>query len=117
MLKFIRWVVPAAVAAMIIVAPLPAQQRSTVNSAALDAAVAARPADNRAVLTAAVSSPSAVAMAGRVGITPTQLAARVAALDDASAQQLADRVRAGGGTLVIGTTTVIIVLLLILLLR
>jgi hypothetical protein len=114
-LKCIRFVMLAAVTAIIVVAPLSAQQRSTVNSAALDAAVAGRPAD-RSVLNTAFSTPSAVVTAGRMGISPAQLAARVAALDDASAQQLADRVRAGGANLVISTTAIIIILLLVILL-
>ena len=116
MLKFTKLVMLAAVAAIIVVAPLSAQQRSTVSSAALDAAVAGRPADDRSVLTTAFSSPSVVATAGRMGVSQAQLAARVAALDDASAQQLADRVRAGGANLVISTTAIIIILLLVILL-
>ena len=115
MLKSIQFVMLAAVAAIIIVAPLSAQQRSTVSSASLDAAVAGRSVDDRSVLTTAFSSPSAVAAASRVGVSQVQLAARVAALDDATAQQLADRVRAGGANLVISTTAIIIILLVVIL--
>jgi ABC-type Co2+ transport system permease subunit len=98
-------------------APLSALTRSTANSATLDAAVATAPATARATVTAALSSSRVIAVAGRMGISQTELAARVAALDDASIQQLNDRILAGGSTVVISTTAIIIVLLLILLLR
>ena len=98
-------------------APLSAQARTTVSSATLDAAVATAPATNRAAVTAALSSSHVLAVAGRMGISPAQLATRVASLDDASIQQLNDRILAGGSTVVISTTAIIIVILLILLLR
>ena len=106
-----------AIAAITLSAPLAAQGRSTVSGAALDAAVAARPATSRAVVTEALSSPAAVAAAGRLGLSATDLSQRVAALNDASAQQLADRILAGGrANLVISTTAIIIVLLILILL-
>lgn len=106
-----------AIAAITLSAPLPAQGRSTVNSAALDAAVAARPANSRAVVTTALSSSKAIAAAGRLGMSATDLTARIAALDDASAQQLAERILAGGrANLVISTTAIIIILLVLILL-
>jgi hypothetical protein len=106
-----------AAATMTLSAPLTAQGKSTISSAALDAAVAARPAGNRAVVTSALSSTQAVAAAGRLGMNSDQLTARIAALDDVSAQQLADRILAGGrANLVISTTAIIIILLILILL-
>jgi ABC-type dipeptide/oligopeptide/nickel transport system permease subunit len=50
-------------------------------------------------------------------MSATDLSTRVAALDDASAQQLADRILAGGrASLVISTTAIIIILLILILL-
>jgi hypothetical protein len=106
-----------AAATLTLSAPISAQGRSTISSSALDAAVAARPASNRAVVASALSSSQAVAAAGRLGMSSDQLKARIAALDDASAQQLADRILAGGrANLVISTTAIIIILLVLILL-
>ena len=104
-----------ALATITLCSSLPAQGRSTANSATLDAIVAARPADSRTVVTAALSSSQAVAVAGRMGISSGELATRIAALDDASAQQLADRILAGGANVVISTTAIIIILLVLIL--
>jgi len=115
--KILPMAILAAAAAMTLSAPLSAQGRSTISSAALDAAVAARPADSRAMVSSALSSAQAVAVAGRLGMNSDQLAARIAALDDVSAQQLADRILAGGrANLVISTTAIIIILLVLILL-
>jgi len=106
-----------AAATMTLSVSLPAQGRSTISSAALDAAVAVRPAGSRAVVSSALSSSQAVAAAGRLGMNPKELKARIAALDDVSAQQLADRILAGGrANLVISTTAIIIILLVLILL-
>jgi len=96
-------------------APLSAQQRSTVSTATLDAAVASGPTNDRAVVAAALSSVTARAAAGKLGMSADAVNARVAALDDASAKMLADRALAGGSTVVIGTTTIIIILLILIL--
>lgn len=107
----------AAVAAIAIAAPVSAQQRSTVDVGTLDAAVSVHPAGNRAVITTALSSKEAQAAAARMGLSPDALSARIAALDDASAQKVADQILAGGDSrIVISTTAVIIGLLLIILL-
>lgn len=105
-----------ALATFTLAAPLTAQTRSTVSTSVLDAAVSVRPANNRAVVAAALSSSNAVAIASRMGLSANDVAARVAALDDASAQQVADRVLAGGDNVVISATAVIIILLLVILL-
>lgn len=106
-----------AAAAMTLSAPLPAQGRSTISSTTLDAALVTRPTSSRAVVTSALSTSEAIAAAGRLGMSPDQLKVRIAALDDASAQQLADRILAGGrANLVISTTAIIIILLVVILL-
>jgi hypothetical protein len=105
-----------AAAGLAVAAPLAAQTRSTVTTSTLDAAVAARPADSRAALTTALSSKESLALAGRLGLSADQLHARIAALDDASAQRLSEQALAGGSNLVISTSAVIIILLLIILL-
>ena len=52
-----------------------------------------------------------------MGLSPDALTARIAALDDASAQNVADQILAGGDDrIVLSTTAVIIGLLLIILL-
>jgi biopolymer transport protein ExbD len=107
----------AALAVIMAAAPLSAQTRSTVDVNTLDAAVSARPVNNRAIIASALSSKGAHAAAARMGLSPDDLTARIAALDDASAKRAADQVLAGGdGTIVISTTAVIIGLLLLILL-
>lgn len=97
-------------------APLSAQASGTVNSATLDAAVAARPAPGRAVVTSALTSSEAITAAGKMGMSADQLSARAAALDAASVNQFADQIRAGGRENVVISTTAIIIGLLILIL-
>ena len=107
----------AAVAAVTFAAPVSAQQRSTVDVSTLDATVSTRPAGNRAVVASALSSTEARAVAARMGMSPEALAARIAVLDDASAQKVADQILAGGdSTIVLSTTAIIIGLLLLILL-
>ena len=106
-----------ALATITVSAPLAAQGRSTANSAVLDAAVASRPADSRAALTATLMSKEGIAEAGKLGVSPDELSARIAALDDATAQQLSDQYLAGGSSnVVIGTTALIIILLVVIIL-
>lgn len=106
----------AAMATLTLSAPLMAQARSTAGSAALDAAVVARPADQRAAVTAALTSPQALAAAERLGMNADQVTARVAALDEPAVGQLSDRILAGGNSTVVISTTAIIIGLLILIL-
>jgi len=107
----------AAVATITMSSTLSAQDRSTVSSAALDAAVASRPADSRAELSTVLMSSEGIAAASRLGVSADELSARIAALDDATAQQLADQLPAGGSsTVVIGTTALIIILLVVIIL-
>lgn len=107
----------AAVAAIAIAAPLHAQQRSTVDGVALDAAVASRSDRSRAFVTSALTSGNALAVGATMGLSPEVVVARVASLDDASVKKVADQMLAGGdSTVVISTTAIIIGLLLIILL-
>jgi hypothetical protein len=107
----------AAFAAITLAAPLAAQTRSSIDVGTLDAAVATRRVDNRAAVTAALTSGSALTVAASMGLSPDAVANRIAALDDASAKKVADQILAGGDqTIVISTTAIIIGLLLIILL-
>jgi hypothetical protein len=112
-----------AVAALGFTTPLLAQSRSAVSGAELDAAVAARPANNREAVQQFLTTDRARKVAGQMGVNASELSARVATLDQASLNMLAertnvgDRVLVGGAnTIVISTTAVIIALLIIILL-
>jgi hypothetical protein len=103
--------------ALAVAVPMSAQSRGTIDAGTLDAAVAVRPATDRAALNRAFTSAQGQAAAARLGLTPDALTARIAALDDASARAVSEQVLAGGdGTIVISTTAIIIGLLLIILL-
>lgn len=105
----------ALLATMALAAPVRAQAPSTIDPAALDAAVITAPTDARAVLGEALSSDRALNAAQAMGLSPADLEARIAALDDATADRLAERVLAGGDTITISVTAVIIILLLLIL--
>lgn len=111
------------VATLGITASLQGQSRSAVSGAELDAAVTVSPTGNREAVRAFLATDLAQKVAAGMGISSSELSARVATLDDASLNQLAQqpavsgRVLAGGSdTIVISTTVVIIALLLIILL-
>jgi hypothetical protein len=107
----------AAVALSAAAIPLAAQSRSTVDVNTLDAAVTIRSDRNRATVTAALTSPRALAAAGSMGLSADGVATRIASLDEIGMKQVADEVLAGGdSTIVLSTTAVIIALLLIILL-
>lgn len=116
MMKVLSLPLFAALAVISLSTPLSAQSRGTVTGATLDAAVAAPAATSRAVVTSALTSREAISAAGKLGVTAGQLTARVAALDDASVNQYADRILAGGRANVVISTTAIIIGLLILIL-
>ena len=112
-----------AVAALGLTAPLSAQTRSAVSVSELDAAVAERPAAVREAVQEFLATDRGQEVADRIGLSVSELSARVADLDDASLNVIAeqagisDEVLAGGAdTIVISATTVIIILLLVLLL-
>jgi hypothetical protein len=103
-------------------APLSAQSRTAVSGAELDAAVSTRPAERGQAVRALLSTAQAQAAARQLGVSPTELSARVAGLDNATLEQMAqqagvaDQPLAGGDTVVISTTLIIIVLLILILL-
>ena len=112
-----------AVAALGLTAPLSAQTRSAVSVSELDAAVAERPVAVREAVQEFLTTDRGQEVADRLGMSASELSARVADLDEASLNRIAeqagisDEVLAGGAnTVVISTTTVIIILLLIILL-
>jgi CHASE3 domain sensor protein len=114
-----------ALAALCLTAPLSAQDRSAVSVAELDAAIAERPADVdvRGAIQEFLATDRGQEVADRMGVSVSDLSNRVANLDDASLNRIADdagisqEVMAGGAnTVVITTTTLIIVLLVIILL-
>jgi hypothetical protein len=114
-----------ALAALCLTAPLSAQDRSAVSVAELDAAIAERPADFdvRGAIQEFLATDRGQEVADRMGVSVSDLSNRVANLDDASLNRIADdagisqEVMAGGAnTVVITTTTLIIVLLVIILL-
>jgi len=106
----------AAIAAISIATPLAAQSRSTVDMRTLDAAVIVHTDANRSAVTAALTSSRALAVAGTMGLSPEDVATRLAALDDASVKQVADEILAGGESRVVISTTAIIIGLLIIIL-
>jgi hypothetical protein len=113
----------AAFAALALTAPLAAQDRTAVNGAELDAAVVTHSTRREAAVRELLGTTQVQQVAEQMGVSAPDLAARVAALDAATLDQLVqraggeERVLAGGAnTLVISTTTIIIALLLIILL-
>lgn len=111
-----------ALAMLGVASPVVAQSRSAVRGADLDAAVAARPAAHREAVRSLLSSDDARQLAGRMGVSSADLSARVAALDGASLDRLAqqagvnDQILAGGSDKVVISTTAIIIGLLIIIL-
>lgn len=111
-----------AVAAISFAAPLHAQGRSAVSSAELDAAVAARPATRREAVRGFLLTDQAQKVASRMGISPSELSARVATLDSATLDRIAERTAAsdpalaGGDTVTISVTLLIVALLVLIIL-
>jgi hypothetical protein len=111
-----------AVAGLGLTVPLLAQGRSAVSSAELDASVAARPAANRDAVRGFLATDQVKRVAGRMGLNPSDLSARVATLDQATLEEIAartgigDPTLAGGSEKVVISTTVIIIALLIIIL-
>ena len=112
-----------AVAALGLTAPLNAQGRTAVSSAELDAALAARPAGNRDAVREFLTTDQAQRVAGWMGLSPSELSVRVATLDQASLNLIAQRtgvgdptLAGGANTIVISTTAIIIALLILILL-
>ncbi|HET9066112.1 MAG TPA: hypothetical protein VFN22_09880 [Gemmatimonadales bacterium] len=106
----------ATIATASLTAPVTAQTASTVDVSAIDRALTAPATDARATLTRLFATEQGKAASSTLGLSPDAVAARVAILDDAGAERLADRVLAGGrGNVVISTTAIIIILLVLIL--
>jgi Skp family chaperone for outer membrane proteins len=112
----------AAVAALGLASPMMAQSRAAVSGAELDAAAATSPAPRGEAVRALLSTEQAQKVAGQMGVSATDLTARVGALDDVTLDGLArqtglgDPNLAGGAdTIVISTTAIIIILLILIL--
>ena len=111
-----------AVAALGVTTPLVAQGRSTVTAADLDAAISTRPAGNREAVRNFLATDQVRNVAERMGVSASDLSARVATLDEASLNQIAaqagagDKALAGGASTIVISSTVIIIALLILIL-
>ena len=103
-------------------APLTAQSRTAVTGAELDAAVATSPSPRGQAVRALLSTEQAQTVARQLGVGTAELATRVAGLDNAALDQIAQQAGvaneplAGGDTVVISTTLIIIVLLILILL-
>jgi len=116
MLKLISLATLTAIATSSLTAPLTAQSPSTIDLTAVDRAVTAPATDAHTTLTQLFATEQGRTAISRVGLSPDAVAARVAMLDDARAERLADRVLAGGrGSIVISTTAIIIILLVLIL--
>lgn len=111
-----------AIAALGFASPMMAQSRAAVSGAELEAAVATTPSPRAEAVRALLSSEQAQKIAGQLGISAPDLAARVVTLDPATLEQLAqqsgyaDQGLAGGADSVVISTTAIIIILLILIL-
>jgi hypothetical protein len=107
----------AAVAALALASPVQAQDRSAVSGAELDAAVVADPAQEGVAVRQFLSTEQV-----QVGVSAADLAAHVAATDDATLARLAqqggldEQALAGGADRIVISTTAIIIGLLILIL-
>jgi uncharacterized protein YidB (DUF937 family) len=113
----------AAIAALGLVSPILAQQRSAVSGADLDSAVVASAVQDREAVRRFLSIQQVQTVADQLGVSATELSARVAALDDATLARLAQQggldepaLAGGANEIVLSTTAVIIILLLVILL-
>jgi hypothetical protein len=111
------------IAAFGVASPLLAQQRAVVSGADLDAAVAITSAalEGEAVRQF-LTTGHAQKVAGQLGISPAELSARVADIDDETLARLAQQggldaqaLAGGADTIVLSTTAVIIILLILIL--
>ena len=112
----------AAIAALGLASPVLAQDRSAVSGADLDAAVVASPAQGGETVRQLLSTEQVQKVVDQLGISATELSARVAALDDATLARLAEQggldqpaLAGGADTIVLSTTAVIIILLVLIL--
>jgi hypothetical protein len=122
MSKHIRRSAIVAIAALAFAAPLLAQGRSTVTGTELDAAIGTQATGNREKIRELLGTEEAGKLAKGMGVSASEVSARVATLDEATLDQLADRsglheqVLAGGADRIVISTTAVIIILLILIL-
>jgi len=102
--------------------PLPGQSRTAVSAAELDAAVTT-PATRRGdAVRDILKTDQARQIAGRMGVSEAEFAAKVASLDPATLNMLAaqaqvdDEALAGGNTVTIGYAALAIILLVVIIL-
>ena len=112
----------AAIVALGLASPALAQDRSAVSEAELDAAVLVSPAQGGEAVRQFLATEQVQNVAGQLGVSATELSARVAALDDATLARLAQQgelgeqdLAGGADRIVLSTTAVIIILLIIIL--
>ena len=106
-------------AAFVLSSPLAAQSRTIVSSTGLDSAVTATQTDARAIVTRFIGTKEARAAATLMGISTTALAARVAQLDSAQVNKVAQQIALTedpltGGANILGISIGLILLIIIL---
>jgi hypothetical protein len=106
-------------AAFVLSSPLAAQSRSVVSSTDLDSAVTATRTDARATVQKFVESKEVQAAATLLGISPVALAAKVARLDSAEVNRLAQQLALTedpltGGANILGISIGVILLIILL---
>lgn len=101
---------------------LPGQSRAAVSGAELDAAVTAPATGRGTAVRDLLNTDQARAIAGQMGVSEAELAARVAALSPgaldrlASQAQVDDEALAGGNSVTIGYAALAIILLVVIIL-
>ncbi len=106
-------------AAFVLSSPLAAQSRTVVSSADLDSAVTVTRVDARATIVRFIESKEVQAAAALLGISPASLAAKVARLDSAEVNRLAQQIALTedpltGGASILGISLGVILLIIIL---
>ena len=106
-------------AAFVLSAPLAAQSRTVVSSTDLDSAVTVSQVDARATVVRFIGLKEVHAAAALLGISPTALAARVAQLDSAQVDRVAQQIALAedplaGGANILGISLGLILLILLL---
>lgn len=102
--------------------PLLGQSRTAVSGAELDAAVTTPATGRGSTVRDLLKTDQARAIAGQMGVSEAELAARVAALSPAALDRLAsqaqvdDEALAGGNTVTIGYAALAIILLVVIIL-
>jgi hypothetical protein len=122
-LKFVAVLGILGLATLSTSAPLAAQTPSAVSSSDLESAVLASPASNQASVQAFLQNDQVIGVANGMGVSTTDLAARISTMDEASLSQVADRTRAadlglagGDQTIVLGTTAILLIIIIVILL-